>query len=141
MSRRSASFAVAVGAPFAVRPARGDGETVRRGEIWWTDLGEPRGSGPGYRHPVLVVQRDEVNESRIATVVVCVLTSNRRLASAPGNTLLPRRQTGLRKDSVANASQMLMLDRGDLESVAGRVSGPLMDTVDAGLRWFLKLDS
>ena len=113
---------------------------MRRGEIWWTDLGTPRGSEPGYRHPVLVLQRDEVNDSRIGTVVVCVLTSNRRLADAPGNTLLPKRRTGLRKDSVANASQMLTLNREELDSLAGRVPEPLMEKVDAGIRWFLKLD-
>jgi mRNA interferase MazF len=79
---------------------------IRRGQIWWVDLAEPRGSEPGYRHPALVLQRDEVNRSRIDTVVVCVLTSNPALARAPGNTLLPRRRTGLRRDSVANASQI-----------------------------------
>ena len=77
---------------------------IRRGQIWWVDFAEPRGSEPGYRHPALVLQRDEVNESRIATVVVCVLTSNRALARAPGNTLLPRRTTGLARDCGAFAA-------------------------------------
>ena len=113
---------------------------LERGQIWWTDLGEPRGSEPGYRHPVLVLQRDEVNESRLSTVVVCVLTSNTALAKAPGNTLLPRRQTGLPRDSVANASQILTLNRDELETLVTVVPRRLMDRVDAGLRWFLKLD-
>lgn len=61
---------------------------IRRGQVWWVDFAEPKGSKPGYRHPALVLQRDEVNASRINTVVVCVLTSNSSLANAPGNTLL-----------------------------------------------------
>lgn len=113
---------------------------LARGQIWWTDLGEAEGSEPAYRHPVLVIQRDEVNRSRLATVVVCVLTSNLALARAPGNTLLPKRQTGLASDSVANASQILTLNRHELEAVAGAVPPPLMGRVDAGLRWFLRLD-
>jgi mRNA interferase MazF len=112
---------------------------IRRGQIWWTDFAEPRGSEPGYRHPVLVLQRDEVNASRISTVVVCVLTSNVALAKAPGNTLLPKRRTGLPRDSVANASQIATLDRSDLEELIGAVPRDLMDVVDQGLRWFLEL--
>jgi mRNA interferase MazF len=112
---------------------------IRRGQIWWADLAEPRGSEPGYRHPVLVLQRDEVNASRINTVVVCLLTSNAVLARAPGNTLLPRRRTGLRRDSVANASQIATLDRTDLEELVGTVPGDLMDEVGEGVRWFLNL--
>ena len=114
---------------------------IERGQIWWMDFGEPRGSEPGYRHPVLVLQRDEVTASRINTVVVCVLTSNVALAKAPGNTLLPRRSTGLRRDSVANASQIATVDKSDLEDVAGSLPRGLMEEVDAGLRWFLGLDS
>ena len=112
---------------------------IRRGQIWWADLAEPRGSEPGYRHPVLVLQRDEVNASRINTVVVCLLTSNTALARAPGNTLLPRRRTGLRRDSVANASQVASLNKVDLEELVGTVPGDLMDEVAEGLRWFLSL--
>lgn len=113
---------------------------LTRGQIWWTDLGEPRGSEPAYRHPVLIIQRDEVNRSRLPTVVVCVLTSNLALARAPGNTMLPKRQTGLPKDSVANASQLLTLNHAELETMAGVVHPQLMERIDAGLRWFLKLD-
>ena len=112
---------------------------IRRGQIWWMDFAEPRGSEPGYRHPVLVLQRDEVNASRIGTVVVCVLTSNVALAKAPGNTLLPRRRTGLRHDSVANASQIVTVNRSDLEELIGTLPRGLMDAVDQGVRWFLQL--
>ncbi len=108
--------------------------------MWWADLGEPRGSEPGYRRPVLVVQRDEVNASEIATVVVCALTSQKAHATAPGNTLLPKRATGLPKDSVANASQLSTINRTDLDKLAGTLSPAVMDRVAEGLRWFLKLD-
>ncbi len=108
-------------------------------EIWWMDFAEPRGSEPGYRHPVLVLQRDEVSASSINTVVVCALTSNIALAKAPGNTLLPRRQTGLPRDLVANASQVATVNKADLEELVGTLPRGLMDAVDDGLRWFLNL--
>ena len=113
---------------------------IRRGQVWWVDFGEPKGSKPGYRHPALVLQRDEVNASRINTVVVCVLTSNRSLANAPGNTLLPKRATGLSRDSVANASQIATVNKNDLDALAGTVPPHLLDRVNDGLRWFLGLD-
>jgi mRNA interferase MazF len=103
------------------------------------DFAEPRGSEPGYRHPVLVLQRDEVNASTINTVVVCVLTSNIALAKAPGNTLLPRRRTSLPRDSVANASQVATVNKADLDKLVGTLPRGLMDAVDDGLRWFLDL--
>ena len=88
---------------------------------------------------MLVLQRDEVNASRINTVVVCVLTSNSALAHAPGNTLLPRGRTGLRAASVVNASQVATVNKVDLEELVGVVPRGLMDKVDEGLRWFLAL--
>ena len=112
---------------------------IRHGQIWWADLAEPRGCEPGIRHPVLILQRDEVNASRINTVVVCLLTSHTALAQAPGNTLLPRRRTGLRRDSVANASQVATLNKADLEELVGPVPQDLMDEVAEGLRWFFNL--
>ena len=114
---------------------------IRRGQVWWADFGAPEGSKPGYRHPALVLQRDEVNASRISTVVVCVLTSNRLLANAPGNTLLPRRATGLPRDSVANASQIATVNKRDLDALAGTVPPRLLDRVNEGLRWFLGLEA
>ena len=87
----------------------------------------------------MVLQRDEVNASRINTVVVCVLTSNTALARAPGNTLLPRRRTGLRRDSVANASQIAAINKAELEELVGTVPHDFMEAVAAGIGWFLDL--
>jgi mRNA interferase MazF len=113
---------------------------IHRGQIWWVDFAEPRGSGPGFRHPALVLQRDEVNSSRINTVVVCVLTSDRALAGAPGNTLLSKRVTGLPRDSVANASQIATVNKTDLDELVGTLAARVMDRVSEGLRWFLQLE-
>jgi mRNA interferase MazF len=112
---------------------------VRRGEIWWADLPEPRRSEPGYRRPVLVVQADTFNRSRIQTVIVAVITSNLELANAPGNVLLPAHSTGLPRDSVANVSQLLTLDRSFLTSQAGAVTRLLLASVEKGLRLVLQL--
>jgi mRNA interferase MazF len=112
---------------------------IRRGEIWWADLDEPRGSEPGYRRPLLIVQSDAFNRSRIATVLAVVLTSNLRLVEAPGNVLVPARAAGLPKDSVANVSQLVTLDREFLEERVGRVPARLMAAVDAGLKLVLAL--
>jgi len=88
---------------------------IRRGEIWWASLPEPVGSEPGYRRPVLVVQSDEFNQSRIATVIALSITSNVRLAQAPGNVLLPYKATGLSKDSIVNISQIVTVDKSLLD--------------------------
>ncbi len=87
-----------------------------------------------------MIQRDEATASKLATVVVCVLTSNRALAGAPGNTLLPKRFTGLPRDSVANASQIATVDKDDLLAQAGTVPRQLLERVSEGVRWFLDLD-
>jgi mRNA interferase MazF len=112
---------------------------IQRGEIWWADLPEPRRSEPGYRRPVLVVQADSFNRSRIQTVIVAVITSNVALADAPGNVLLTARSTGLPRDSVANVSQLLTLDRGFLTEHAGTLPLRVQGSVDAGLRAVLHL--
>jgi len=114
-------------------------DEIQRGEIWWADLPEPRRSELGYRRPVLVVQADSFNRSRIQTVIVAVITSHLELADAPGNVLLPARATGLPRDSVANVSQLLTLDRGLLSEHAGMLPARLQGTVDAGLRAVLQL--
>jgi mRNA interferase MazF len=114
-------------------------EQVQRGDIWWADLPDPRRSEPGYRRPVLVIQADSFNRSRIQTVIVAVITSNLELAGVPGNVLLPARSTGLRRDSVANVSQLLTLDRGFLTEHAGALPARLQGTVDEGLRLVLEL--
>lgn len=112
---------------------------IRRGQIWWVGFSGPRGSEPGFRHPALVLQRDEVNASRISTVVVCVLTSNKAHAKAPGNTLLERRHTGLPRDSVANASQISTVDKADLDELVGALPPRVLRAVCEGVRWFLDL--
>ena len=106
---------------------------VGQGEIWWADLGEPVGSAPGFRRPVVVVQSDEFNWSRIATVVCVPLTSNLQWAKAPGNVLLTGRQTGLSKDSVANVSQIVTLDKQSLDERVGRLSRAKLGLIMLGI--------
>jgi mRNA interferase MazF len=112
---------------------------IRRGEIWWADLAEPRGSEPGFHRPLVIVQADGFNRSRIATVLAVVLTSNLRLVDAPGNVLFPAKAAGLPKDSVANVSQVVTLDRPFLEKRAGKIPHRLMAALDAGLKLVLDL--
>jgi mRNA interferase MazF len=112
---------------------------IRRGEVWWASLPDPTGSGPGYRRPVLVVQADEFNESRIRTVVVAAFTSNLRLGAAPGNVLCRRSDTGLRKDSVVIISQLLTLDKSLLSARIKALPASVMHSVEAGLRLVLGL--
>jgi mRNA interferase MazF len=110
---------------------------IRRGEIWWANLPEPRGSEPGYRRPVLVIQSDAFNTSRISSVVVVVITSNVRLAEAPGNLLLSPKSSGLPKPSVANVSQIVTLDRGFLTHKVKSLSKRDLTLVEDGLRLVL----
>jgi mRNA interferase MazF len=112
---------------------------IQRGEVWWADLGEPRASEPGYRRPVLVVQNDAFNRSRLQTTLVVSLASNLRLVEAPGNVLVPAKASGLPKASVANVTQLLTLDEDFLTERAGKVPPRLMAQVDAGLKLVLAL--
>lgn len=112
---------------------------MQRGEIWWATLRPPRGSEPGCRRPVLVVQGDEFNASRIHTVVVVTLTSNVALQAAPGNVLLSKRSTRLPKASVATVSQMVTLDKSFLTERISRLDPAAMVAVDEGLRLVLNL--
>ncbi len=112
---------------------------VQRREVWWAELDEPRGSQPGFRRPVLVIQSDAFNRSRLRSVLCVVLTSNTRLLDAPGNTLLRASATGLPKDSVANVTQVVTLDEDYLMERAGRISPKLMAHVDPGLRLVMEL--
>lgn len=107
--------------------------------MWWADLNDPRGSEPGYRRPVLVVQSDGFNRSRLRTVIAVALASNMRLLDAPGNVLLPSRSTGLPKDSVANVARVVTLDKDYLTERVGRLPPKRMARVDAGLRLVLDL--
>ena len=113
---------------------------VLRGEVWWANLPVPERSEPGYQRPVVIVQSDRLNRSRIATVAVVSITTNMRWANAPGNVLIPASASGLRRDAVANASQLSAVDRSVLVKRIGRLSKPLMADVDIGLRLVLALD-
>ena len=106
---------------------------IQRGEIWWASLPEPMRSEPGYRRPVLVVQKDAFNDSAISTVVVLVITRNLRLAEAPGNVMLPKRSTGLPHDSVANISQIVTIDKHFLTDCVSILPRNLFEKVNAGL--------
>lgn len=112
---------------------------IQRREIWWADLEEPRGSEPGFRRPVLVVQANSFNRSKLRTVIVVVLTSNTRLLDAPGNVLVPATESGLPKDSVANVTQIVTLDEGYLTERVGRIPPKRMARIDAGLKLVLDL--
>ena len=114
-------------------------DEIQRGEIWWADLPEPRRSEPGYRRPVLVVQADSFNRSRIQTAIMAVISTNLEVADAPGNVLLPARSTGLPRDSVVNVSQLLTLDRSFLTEHAGTLPPRMQGSVDEGLRLVLQL--
>jgi mRNA interferase MazF len=106
---------------------------IERGQIWWADLGDPRGSAPALHRPVIVVQSDRFNASRLHTVIVVALTTNPRLAAMPGNVALPAAVTGLPQDSVANITQVATLDREELTDPVGSVPAPLLEQVDRGL--------
>lgn len=112
---------------------------VQRREVWWADLDEPRGSEPGFRRPVLIVQADAFNRSRLRTIVCVVLTSNTRLLDAPGNVLVRQDESGLPRESVANVTQVVTLDQDYLSEKTGRITPRTMAKVDAGLRLVLDL--
>jgi mRNA interferase MazF len=112
---------------------------MRRGEIWWAGLPVPAGSEPGFRRPVVVIQSDAFNRSRIGTVIAAAITSNMRLADAPGNVVLPRRESRLRADSVINASQIVTLDRSLLLDRVSALTPGRLKELDDGLRLVLSL--
>ena len=106
---------------------------IARGEVWWADLPPPAGSGPGFRRPVVVVQSDHLNRSRIATTVCVPLTTNLVWTDAPGNVFLRAKVTGLSKDSVANASQILAIDRRFLTERAGKLPPKALAQITSGI--------
>ena len=112
---------------------------IRRGEIWWASLSEPAGSEPGYRRPVVVVQTNDFNEGGIRTVIVVTITSNLRLAGAPGNVLCRRKDTGLPRESVINVSQTATVNKAVLTHRVGVLPSKLMQEVEDGLRLVLGL--
>lgn len=112
---------------------------MNRGEIWWATLPAPTGSEPGFQRPILIIQSDAFNRSRISTVIAVVITSNLRLSSAPGNVVLSRKNTGLPKNSVANVSQIVTIDRSFLSEKAGTISPDNLKEVEAGIRLALSV--
>ena len=112
---------------------------MERGEIWWANLPTPAGSEPGYRRPVLIVQSDAFNQTRIRTVLVAAITTNLKLGDAPGNVVLATRSSSLPHDSVVNVSQVLVVDKAFLVEPVHTLSARLMAQVDAGLRLVLAL--
>ena len=112
---------------------------MQRGEIWWASLPEPADSAPGYRRPVLIVQANEFNRSKIHTIIAAVITSNLSLASAPGNVHLGPRSSGLPKESVVNVSQLITIDKRFLTERIKSIDQHAMQEVDAGIRLILSI--
>jgi mRNA interferase MazF len=106
---------------------------IEQGDVYWVDLPEPIGAEPGFRHPCVVIQNNAYNFTRLKTVVVCILTSNIRLADMPGNVLLPMQQTGLPRPSVANVTQLLTVDRTILEDKTGTLSSDSIHQIFMGI--------
>jgi mRNA interferase MazF len=112
---------------------------MKRGEIWWASLPNPVGSGPGYKRPVLVIQANSFNSSKIATVVVAVITSNLALAEAPGNLRIAKSDSGLSQPSVVNVSQLITIDKSVLTAKVKTLPSSVMVTVDEGVKLVLAL--
>ena len=110
---------------------------MKRGEIWWASMGEPRGSEPGYRCPVVVVSTNEFNRSIIQTVIVSVVTSNLRLVDAPGNFKITKKQSNLSKDSVVNVSQLITLDKTFLTEKIGQLNSKNINYLNEGIKLVL----
>jgi mRNA interferase MazF len=111
---------------------------INQGDVFWVDLGEPLGSGLGYRHPHVVVQNNLFNLSRINTVVVCVITSNLKRAKAPGNVLLEKEEANLPKQSVVNVSQIFTVDKRDLVEKIGTLSRQRVRQILDGIRLLIE---
>lgn len=112
---------------------------MNRGEIWWATLPASTGSEPGFRRPVLIIQSDAFNRSRISTVIAVVITSNLKLTNAPGNVVLSRKNTGLPKKSVVNVSQIVTIDKSFFTKRAGILKQDILNEVEAGIRLALSL--
>ena len=110
-----------------------------RGEIWWANLPYPKGSEPGKHRPVLVIQCDNLNRSKINTVICAMITSNIEIASLPGNLLLEKSVSGLGKTSAVNFSQLLTIDKTDLKNHVGMLSKPIIEKVNNCLKTVLQI--
>ena len=113
---------------------------IRRGQVWWADLGAPRGSSPGYKRPVVVVQADKFNKTNIESVVVVMSTTNLRLGKMPGNVIVERGIGGLKEDSVINVTQVFTLDKSDLIELLGTLPSEKLGRIDKGLAQVFALD-
>lgn len=111
---------------------------INQGDIFWIEMGEPEGSGPGERHPHIVIQNNLYNHSKISTTIVCPLTSNLERAKSPGNVLIDRKESGLPKQSVANVSQITVIDKSFLEDYAGNVSARSVANILNGVNLLLQ---
>lgn len=111
---------------------------IQQGEIYWIDLSDPTGSAPGYKHPHVVIQNNVFNQSRINTVVICVITSNLKRAAAPGNVLLDEGEGNLPRQSVVNVSQIFTVDKRDLEEKIGILSKKRVREILAGVQLVLE---
>ncbi len=112
---------------------------IKRGDLWWAELPEPVGSGPGYKRPLLIIQSNDFNKSKINTTIAAVVTSNLRLSAAPGNVLLSAKKSKLPKDSVINVSQIITIDKSFLTEKIHTLSTKTMSQVDKGVKLILKL--
>jgi mRNA interferase MazF len=111
---------------------------IRQGDIFWVDLGSPRGSEPAYRHPYVVIQNNVFNQSKINTTVVCALTSNLKRARAPGNVFLQKGEGNIKKDSVVNISQIITVDKSDLVEKIGSISPSRITEIIGGIRLLIE---
>lgn len=112
---------------------------IKRGDLWWAELPEPVGSEPGHRRPLLIIQSNDFNKSKINTTIAAVVTSNPRLSAAPGNVLLSAKKSKLQKDSVINVSQIITIDKSFLTEIIHTLSTKTMSQVDKGIELVLKL--
>ena len=113
---------------------------IRRGQVWWAELGTPRGSSPGYQRPVVVVQADKFNKTNIDSVVVVITTTNLRLARMPGNVLVEKGLGGMREDSVINVTQLFTIDKSDMLEFLGTLPSERIEKIDEGLSQVLSLE-
>lgn len=112
---------------------------AERGEIWWADLGEPRGSSPGFQRPVVIIQSNDFIQTNIRTLIVAVVTSNLQLAEMPGNVRLLKKKHGLAKDSVVNLTQLFTINKEDMLEYVETLSQQKMEQIDKGLRLVLSI--
>ncbi|MCU0238101.1 MAG: type II toxin-antitoxin system PemK/MazF family toxin [Pyrinomonadaceae bacterium] len=112
---------------------------IERGEIWWADLGEPRGSSPGFHRPIVIIQSNDFNQTNIKTLIGAVITSNLRLAEMPGNVRLPKKFHSLEKESVVNVTQLFTINKEDLFEYVETLSEQKMEQIDKGLRLVLSI--